>query len=79
MRNYMDEYEGNREAAVLAMAADLMRGDAATMKVGYTLANALIAADEVVPDTGAFTLGEIADGAHRAASSSARSHLGMGI
>jgi hypothetical protein len=56
-----------------------MRGDAATMKVGYTLANALIAADEVVPDTGAFTLGEIADGAHRAASSSARSHLGMGI
>lgn len=47
-RNYIIDYEGNVQAAVLAMAADLMRGDAATFQRGYTLENALTAAAEAL-------------------------------
>lgn len=42
--HYLAEYEGNVQAAVLAMAADLMRGDPVTFQAGYTLDNALMAA-----------------------------------
>jgi hypothetical protein len=44
MRDYVGEYEGNVTAAVLAMTADLMRGDAVTFQRGYTFDNALLAA-----------------------------------
>jgi hypothetical protein len=47
-RDYLADYEGDRCAAVMAMAADLMRGDVATFKVGYSLDNALLAAAEAL-------------------------------
>lgn len=43
-RDYIEEFGGNVEAAVLAMAADLMRSDEGSFKQGYTLPNALGAA-----------------------------------
>ncbi len=60
MRNYLLEYEGNETAAVLAMAADLMRGDRATFKAGYSLPNALGAAVEFLrPDDPGALLGDV--------------------
>lgn len=46
MRDYLVEYEGNRSAAILAMAADLMCGNPHELRVGYSMENALLAATE---------------------------------
>lgn len=60
MRDYIAEFEGNVTAAVLAMAADLMRGDAATLQRGYSLDNALLAAvDHLAGPAGGGVLREV--------------------
>lgn len=42
-QEYLDRAAGDRARAVEEFARDLMRGDSATFKAGYTLDNALIA------------------------------------
>lgn len=69
MRDYLEEYDRNRTAAVLAMAADLMRGDPETLKLGYSLEDALTAAADclLVGPMGTIVVGSIALAAHRVA------------
>lgn len=63
-RDYIEEYDGNVQAAVLAMAADLMRGDRAGFKQGYTLPNALgAAASFLTPDSVPAVLSEVSSSA----------------
>lgn len=50
---YLDRYEGNRTAAILALAADLMKGKPERFQSGYTLDSALLAAAHVIaPEDG---------------------------
>lgn len=44
---YLTRTSGNREQAASALAFDLMQGDPASFKQGYTLENAAIASAEV--------------------------------
>lgn len=69
MRDYLNDYNRNRTAAVLAMAADLMAGDPETMKMGYSLENALMAASEMLlpGPMGTIVVGSIGLAAHRVA------------
>lgn len=41
---YLRAYGGHKTKAAEALSADLMRGDAATLKQGYTIGNALLVA-----------------------------------
>jgi hypothetical protein len=46
---YLAQHDGNRLAAAIAFAHDLMQGDPATLKAGYSLDNAILAAEEMFP------------------------------
>jgi hypothetical protein len=46
---YMRRTYGDYSAAAVELAYDLMQDDPATLKAGYTLENAAIAAHEVFP------------------------------
>ena len=47
---YLRDYHGYQDIACIAFARDLMQGDAATFKAGYTRDNAIIAAEEIFED-----------------------------
>lgn len=47
---YLSLFPNNPLQASVALAKDLMRGDAESFKAGYTLDNALIATGEVFPE-----------------------------
>lgn len=67
MRDYITEFHGNRTAAVLACAADLMKGDPPRFQSGYDLTNALMAAADMLlpgPD-GPLVVGSIGMAANR--------------
>lgn len=46
---YLERHNGNRQAAAIALAVDLMQGAPANFQAGYTLENAALAAAEVFP------------------------------
>lgn len=48
---YLREHGGYEDIAAIAFARDLMRDDPLTFKQGYTRENAIIAADEIFPDS----------------------------
>ena len=48
-RDYEKRYDGPLQAAV-ALTRDLMRGDPANFKAGYTIANATLAAADLFPE-----------------------------
>lgn len=65
---YLARYEGNRTAAILALAADLMKGHPDSFQSGYSLDSALLTAAEVIdPDDGAAVVAYISATAHRLA------------
>lgn len=47
---YLRDHGGYEDIAAIAFAKDLMRGDPATFKAGYTKENAVIAAQEIFPN-----------------------------
>lgn len=47
---YLRDHGGYEDIAAIAFAKDLMRGDPATLKAGYTKENAVIAAQEIFPN-----------------------------
>jgi hypothetical protein len=47
---YLELAKGDANFAAVKLAADLMRGDAAAYKQGYTRENAIIAASEIFPE-----------------------------
>lgn len=67
MRDYIAEYHGNRTAAVLACAADLMAGEPDQLCVGMSLTDALMAsADILLPGPmGPIVVGSIGMAANR--------------
>ena len=46
-RRYLHRSGGDRTRAAAARARDLMRGDASTLKAGYSVANAALAARDL--------------------------------
>ena len=46
---YLQRCDGDHTAAAVQFAFDLMQDDPATLKAGYTLENAALAAHEVFP------------------------------
>lgn len=49
LRNqYLDRANGDRQNAAVALAWDLMQDDPSTLKAGYSLENAAIAASEYI-------------------------------
>lgn len=47
---YLRDHGGYEDIAAIAFVKDLMRGDPATFKAGYTKENAVIAAQEIFPN-----------------------------
>ena len=47
---YLRDYHGYEDVAAIAFARDLMQGDPATFKAGYTRENAILAAQEMFPE-----------------------------
>jgi len=47
---YLMEHGGYEDVAAIAFARDLMQGDPANFKAGYTKENAIIAAQEMFPE-----------------------------
>lgn len=68
VRSYVERSYGSEPAAIFALAADLMRGNPRELRAGYSAANALLSAVELIasrPETRAelaeafaFALGE---------------------
>jgi hypothetical protein len=48
---YLSKCGGYEDIAAIALARDLMQGDPENFKAGYSRENAIIAAEEVFPDS----------------------------
>ena len=55
---YLQRTDGDYAAAAVELAYDLMLGDPGEFKAGYTLENAVIAAEEVFPAMSRFDIEE---------------------
>lgn len=47
---YLRDHGGYEDIAAIAFARDLMQGDSANFKAGYTKENAILAAQEMFPN-----------------------------